>query len=59
MVRVSSDFWEVIDSFVLLAFERLAASRTFLEWLLACLNFTQIQIYCVGANEKSDFYELR
>ena len=34
-------FWEVIDSFVsLLAYQDLAASRTLLQQLLACLNFT-------------------
>ena len=33
-------FWEVMDSFVLLAYASLAASRTLLQWLLACLNFT-------------------
>ena len=33
-------FWEVVDSFVLVAHASLAASRTFLQWLLACLNFT-------------------
>ena len=33
-------FWEVIDSFVLLAYASLAASRTLLQRLLACLNFT-------------------
>ena len=33
-------FWEVMDSFVLLAFASLAASRTLLQQLLACLNFT-------------------
>ena len=33
-------FWEVMDSFVLLAYARLAASRTLLQRLLACLNFT-------------------
>ena len=33
-------FWEVIDSFVLLAYVSLAASRTLLQQLLACLNFT-------------------
>ena len=32
--------WEVMDSFVLLAYASLAASRTFLQQLLACLNFT-------------------
>ena len=33
-------FWEVIDSFVLLAYASLAASRTLLQRLLACLNVT-------------------
>ena len=33
-------FWEVMDSFVLLAYGSLAASRTLLQQLLACLNFT-------------------
>ena len=33
-------FWEVMDSFVLLAYASLAASRTLLQQLLACLNFT-------------------
>ena len=32
-------FWEVIDSFVLVAYASLAASRTLLPQLLACLNF--------------------
>ena len=34
-------FWEVMDSFVLLAYASLAASRIHLQQLLACLNFTQ------------------
>ena len=33
-------FWEVVDSFVLLAYASLAASKTLLQWLLVCLNFT-------------------
>ena len=33
-------FWKVKDSFVLLAYADLAASRTFLQRLLACLNFS-------------------
>ena len=33
-------FWEVMDSFVLLASASLAASRTLLRRLLDCLNFT-------------------
>ena len=48
-----SSFWEVMNSFVLVAYPSLAASRTLLQRLLACLNFTS-----VGTNEKSDFYEL-
>ena len=32
--------WEVMDSFVLLAYASLAASRTLLQRLLACPNFT-------------------
>ena len=30
-------FWEVMDSFVLVAYANLAASRTLLQRLLACL----------------------
>ena len=33
-------FWEVIDSFVLVAYTGLVVSTTFLQQLLACLNFT-------------------
>ena len=33
-------FWEVMDSFALLVYASLAASRTLLQQLLACLNFT-------------------
>ena len=33
-------FCEVMDSFVLVAYESFTASRTFLQRLLACLNFT-------------------
>ena len=33
-------FWEVKDSFVLLAYASLVASRPLLQCLLACLNFT-------------------
>ena len=33
-------FWEVMDYFVLLAYASLAASRTLLQQLLACLKFT-------------------
>ena len=31
--------WKVMHSFVLLSYASLAASRTLLQWLLACLNF--------------------
>ena len=33
-------FWEVMDSFVFVVYASLAASRTLLQRLLACLNFT-------------------
>ena len=33
-------FWEVIDSFVLLAYASLVTLRTLLQRLLACLKFT-------------------
>ena len=33
-------FWEMIDSFVLVAYRNSAASRTLLQRLLACPNFT-------------------
>ena len=33
-------FWKVMDSLVLLAYDSLAASRTLLQQLLPCLNFT-------------------
>ena len=49
-------FWEVIDSFVLLAKASLAASTTYLQRLLACLNFTlDVQDLFFGANQRSDF----
>ena len=35
-----SSFWEAMDSFVLVAYASLVASRTLLQRLLACLNFT-------------------
>ena len=35
-----SSCWEVMDCFVLLAYASSAASRTLLQRLLACLNFT-------------------
>ena len=33
-------FWKVMDSFILVAYASSAASRTLLQRLLACLNFT-------------------
>ena len=33
-------FWKKMDSFVLLGYVSLAASRTLLQRILACLNFT-------------------
>ena len=50
-------FWEVMDSFVLLAYASLAASRTLLQGLLACLNFTldSEDLFCWY---ERDFYEL-
>ena len=38
-------FWEVMESFVLLAYASLAASRTLLQRLLACLNFTLDSVF--------------
>ena len=35
-----SSFWEAMDSFVLVAYASLAASRTLLQQLPDCLNFT-------------------
>ena len=54
-----ASFWEMMDSFVLLAYASLAASRTLLQQLLAYNNLLYIQkIYPFGANEKNDLYEL-
>ena len=48
-----------MDSFVLLAYASLAASRTLLQWLLACLNFTlESEDLSFWYKQKSDFYEL-
>ena len=44
-----------MNSFVLLAYASLVASRTLLQELLACLNF---YLDSVGTKEKIDFYEL-
>ena len=52
-------FWEVMDSFVLVAYASLAASRTLLQRLLACLNFTSDSehLFC-WYKRKYDFFEL-
>ena len=40
-------FWEAMDSFVLLVYANFAASRTLLQQLLACLNFTlDLDLFC-------------
>ena len=51
--------WEVMDSFILVAYASLAASRTILQRLLACLNFPldSEDLLC-WYKQKSDFYEL-
>ena len=52
-------FWEVMDSFVFVAYASLTASRTLMQQLLACLNFTldSEDLFC-WYKRKSDFYEL-
>ena len=48
-----------MDSFALLAFAILAASRTLLQWLLAYLKFTlEAEDLSIWYKQKSDFYEL-
>ena len=52
-------FWGVMDSFVLVAYASFTSSRTLLQWLLACLNFTldSEDLFC-WYKQKNDFYEL-
>ena len=52
-------FWEVMDSFVLLVYTCLAASRTLLPWLLACLKFTldSKDLFCWYKRKKWFLYE--
>ena len=52
-------FWEVMNSFVLLAYASLAASGTLLQQLLVCLNFTLDSegLFC-WYKRKKYFYEL-
>ena len=54
------NFWEVMDSFVLVAYASLEASKTLWQSLLTCLNFTLDSegLCSVGTNLKKDFYEL-
>ena len=49
-----------MDSFVLLTYASLAASRTLLQWLIARLSFTLDleDLSFFGTKGKSDFYEL-
>ena len=51
------DFWEVMDSFVLLACTSVEAFRMLLERLLACLNLSldSEDLFC-WYKQKSDFY---
>ena len=53
-------FWDLMHSFVLLAYASLAASRFLLEQLLAWLNFNIVSedLFCCCKPKKSDFYEL-
>ena len=55
-----SSFWEMVDSFVLVAYTSLAASITLLQRLLACLNFTldSEDLFCCYKQKKRDFYDL-
>ena len=51
-------FWKLMDSFVLLAYASLAASRTLSQQLLACLNFSLDSEDLSFWYKESDFYEL-
>ena len=55
-------FWEVMDSFVLVAYASLADWRTLLQRLRACLNFTLdsevLFRWYMQKKKKKDFYEL-
>ena len=51
--------WEVMDSFVLVAYASLTASRTLLQQLLVCLNCTSdSEDFFKWCKLKSDFYKL-
>ena len=45
-------FWEVMDSFVLVVYASLAASRTLLQQLLACLKFTLLRFTLLVQTKK-------
>ena len=47
-----------MDSFVLFAYASLAVSRTLLQWILACLDFTLDSEDLSYWYKQSDFYEL-
>ena len=53
-------FWAVMECFVLVAYVSLAVTRTLLQRLLACLNFTfdSEDLFC-WYKRKNDFYQLR
>ena len=51
-------FWKLMDSFVLLAYASLAASRTLSQKLLACLIFSLDSENLSFWYKKSDFNEL-
>ena len=53
------NIWEAMDSFVILAQTSLAVSKTLLQRLLTCLNFTLYSedLFC-WYKQKIDFYEL-
>ena len=53
-------FWKVMDSSISVVYESLAALRTLLQRLLACLNFTldSEDLLCWYKRKKKDFYEL-
>ena len=40
------NFWDVMGSFVLVVYASLTASRTLLQRLLACINFTKVDLLC-------------
>ena len=51
--------WKQMESFVLLTYASLAASRTLLQRLVACLNFTlDSEDLFRWYKQKSDFYDL-